>query len=291
MSYVRFVLAAALTCAARVASAGQDFWVNPGTMGPNAVLTLPGDAATIPTELTIRVAMAGQRTAAGDLSATPHYLIEGPLGRWASMLAEGRPVEFWSVTQATREAWGIGRDRGTEKGDISFGVKFLLFDGHRKWPSFVLRNMTKTTTGKGYAERRHINSPAYQLDGLISWPFAEAAGAKLEGWISAGFLAWQQGADGQNDAFTWSATMVARWPGASLVKLEARGFDGWQKHDQPFVLAATAEWAVHRRVSLYTTANVGLRDAPQIDAHLGVVLRLPAHVPFGVDDAGEVVHP
>ena len=77
------------------------------------------------------------RAAAGDLSATPHYLIEGPLGRWASMLAEGRPVEFWSVTQATREAWGLGRDRGRSDGyaaDDGIGIlgKRCSIDGERQ---------------------------------------------------------------------------------------------------------------------------------------------------------------
>lgn len=84
-------------CAAPRVQAAPDLWVNPGTMGPNAIPTQPGDTARIPETLVVHVSAAVQVTQAGDQSFTPWFHIEAPFGRWASMISEGRPVELWRV--------------------------------------------------------------------------------------------------------------------------------------------------------------------------------------------------
>lgn len=262
----------------------QDLWVNPGTMGPNAVLTQPGDTARIPDTLEIRVAGATQLTRAGDRSFVPWFRIEAPFGRWASMLSEGRPTELWQVSPETVSAWDLKKDRGVTGGDLSFGVKFRILDGGRKWPTIAARNVTKSTTGKGYRERRHTNAPSYLLDLLVTQPLGRVGTARLEAWGAFGFFAWQQGANGQNDAPAWSATVAALWEGGSLLRVDVRGFDGWQTDDKPRVVAATAEWSITRSFGVFATANVGLVDAPLLDAHLGVVVRLPALVPLAIGE-------
>jgi hypothetical protein len=271
-------------CAAGPVQAAQDLWVNPGTMGPNALPTQPGDTARIPESLVLHLSTAGQLTRAGDRSFTPWFRVEAPFGRWASMISEGRPVELWRVSSATREAWNLTRDSGSTGGDLSFGVKFRAFDGGRRWPTLTVRNMTKSTTGKGFWERRHTNAPAYLLDLLATQPLTRLGTARLELWAALGFYAWQQGRNGQNDAPAWSATLAANWDAGSLVRLDVRGYEGWQTDDRPKVVAATAEWALAERFSLFATANVGLVDAPLLDAHLGVVVRLPALLPLSIEE-------
>lgn len=265
----------------------QDLWVNPGTMGPNAVLTQPGESARIPEQLEVRLSAAGQLTRAGDRSLTPWFRIEAPFGRWASMLSEGRPTELWQVSQETVTAWDLQKNSGVTGGDLSFGVKFRVLDGGGKWPTVAVRNMTKSTTGKGYPARRHTNAPAYLLDLLVTQPIGRLGTARIEAWGAFGFFAWQQGANGQNDAPAWSATVAALWDGGSLVRLDVRGFEGWQTDDKPKVVAATAEWSLTRSFGVFATANVGLVDAPLLDAHLGVTVRLPALVPLAIGDEEE----
>lgn len=163
-------------------------------------------------------------------------------------------------------------------------MKFRVFDGGRRWPSVAARNMTKTTTGKGFWQRRHTNGPAYLLDLLVTQPIVRLSTARLEAWGAFGFFAWQQGRNGQNDAPAWSATLAATWDSGSLVRIDFRGYDCWQQHDKPRVVAATAEWAFAEHLSVFATANVGLVDAPLLDAHVGLVVRLPALVPFAVEN-------
>lgn len=277
-----FIIALVLTGASRV-QAAPALWVNPGTMGPNAIPTQPGDTARIPETLVAHVSAAVQLTRAGDQSFTPWFHIEAPFGRWASMISEGRPVELWRVSSETVRAWDLTRNQGVTGGDLSFGVKFRVFDGGSKWPTIGVRNMTKTTTGKGYWEHRHTNGPAYLLDLLVTQPIGSLGAARIEAWGAFGFFAWQQGENGQNDAPAWSATVAATWDSGSRVRLDVRGFNGWETDDKPVVVAATVEWMATDHFGLFATANVGLVDAPLLDAHLGIVVRLPAVVPFAIE--------
>jgi hypothetical protein len=271
--------ALALPCAAL-----PDLWVNPGSMGPNALPSQPGEPPWIERQLSIRLEATGQRTSAGDLSAVPAFRLEAPIGRWASVISEGRPVEWWSVSARTRDDWALDRGAGVAPGDLLFGAKLALFDGGRKWPSFAVRQLTKTTTGKGFRERRFTNAPAYLLDLLVAQRLGHAKGAALEAWANAGFFAWQQGRDGQNDAFHWSTTVAGRFEGGSFVRLDARGYSGWQAYDRPVVVGLGGEWVASEHLALSLAVNRGLRDAPAFEARLGLVVRLAPFLPRAAED-------
>lgn len=266
------------------AGAAQDFRVNPGNFGPNALPPQPGEPARVPDALLLHVDVAAQRTDAGDVSGLPSFRIEAPFGRWVSMISEGRPVEFWRASARTRDELGLVEAAGATGGDLSFGAKFLVFDGGSRAPSFALRTLTKTTTGKGFHARRFINAPGYLFDAIASHALASPFGGRLEAWANVGFFAWQQGLDGQNDCVNWSLTVAQAFEGGSLVRLDARGYDGWQSADSPVVLGGAAEWRASDRVRLTAGAAWGVRDPAFVEARVGVTFHLPALLPFSSDE-------
>lgn len=273
-------LVLALACA-RVADAA-DLWVNPGTMGPNALPPQPGDRAWVPEEVQFRIEAAGQLTRGGDRSAVPAFRIEAPFGRWVSILSEGRPMELWRVSPQTAAEWETSRDAGVSQGDLLFGVKFVLFHGGRKFPALAVRNVTKTTTGKDYYDRRFTNAPAYLIDALVSQRIPAPEGWDIEAWGSVGFFAWQQGPNGQNDALSWSTTLFVRAPVGHAARMELRGYQGWQTGDRPLVATVGVDWRLSKMVDLALTVNGGLRDPRMVDVRLGVVLRLPRLFPVSI---------
>lgn len=259
---------------------GADTWVNPGTMGPNALPSYPGDGPWTDARTQIRVAMAGQITHRYDYSAVPTFRVEAPFGSWVTLISEGSPVEFWSVSRQTIRDWNLDSDSGISKGDLRFGAKVLLFDGKSRWPSLALRQITKTTTGKNYRNRRFTNAPAYWLDGLVGHRLSLKSAGELELWAVLGFFAWQQGADGQNDALTWSATANYKPSFGGYLRTEVRGYVGWQKHSTPVVLSMAVEWPLTHYMGVWGATNFGILDAPTLDTHLGVSFYLPAAIPF-----------
>lgn len=273
-----FIVALSLTIASPASAV--DWWVNPGTMGPNAMPTYPGESPWTEQRTVLRLGAAYQLTHRGDHSLVPSFRLEAPFGKWVTLVSEGIPMEWWSVGDRTARAWDLSQRSGLSKGDLRFGVKVLAVDGGDRFPSLAIRQNTKTTTGKNYYNRRFTNAPAYLLDGIFGHRFVFPDVGRIELWATIGFLAWQQGANGQNDALTWSGTVAFRWKNEGHVRAEFRGYTGWQKGSTPRVVSVGGEWPFTEHVGAYATANVGLLDAPALDAHLGLALRLPAVIPI-----------
>lgn len=277
----RSIAAFALCLVCSAPARAAELWMNPGTMGPNALPTVMGESARISDATSLRVEATGQYTRHGDLSFAPFFRLEVPFGRWVSLLGEGRPVETWRVSQRTVEDWGLSRRSGIVGGDLLFGAKFQFLKLDAPWPSVAVRALTKTTTGKAYYDRRHTNAPGYFFDLIVAQPITSFDDWSLEAWGDVGFFAWQQGRNNQNDAPTYAATLALRHAEGSSVRAEVRGYWGWQTDDKPLVAAVAAEWAVHERVWLSASAHAGLFDAPLVDVRLGFVLRLPTVFPLG----------
>ncbi len=273
-------LAALLTTALATGPArAQDFWVNPGSMGPNALPSWPLEAPWNEGLTELHLGVAGQRTAAGDLSGTPWYRLDTPFGRGATMISEGRTTELWRLSEATRADWGVPDREGLTVGDLSFGAKFHFIDGGAQLPHLGARTLCKTTTGKGYENRRFINAPAYHLDLLVAQPLGTHLGLDWLALGQVGFLAWQQGTNGQNDAMSWAGGLRAQ--GERLrATVEARGYFGWQKLDKPVVVGLRLEQMLGEHLGLFGTYNVGLRDAPRHEAFVGGILRFDAPLPI-----------
>lgn len=277
------VTVAATVCSLSRTAGAVDFWVNPGTMAPNALPTYPGESPWVEPRTTLRLGAAYQLTWRSDHSTVPFFRLEAPFGKWLSLISEGIPVEFWSVSNDTARDWAISERRGISKGDLRFGAKVLAIDGGDRWPSLALRQITKTTTGKSYATRRFTNAPAYLLDGILGYRVVLPDAGRIELWAAFGFFAWQQGANGQNDAFTWNATVAWRANNGGHVRAEVRGYTGWQEASAPRVVSVGGEWPFSKHIGGYATANVGLRDAPALDAHLGITVWLPPVIPLTIE--------
>jgi hypothetical protein len=247
-------------------------------MGPNALPPISAEFPAPPEKVTVRLEAAGQLSKAGDVSATPAFRLDAPLARCVSILFDGTPVEAWRITQATAEQWQVDKMQGVSKGDIRFGAKFLLVDGQDTKPSFALRLMTKTTTGKDEALHRFTNAPGYFIDALTGW--RPRPGYELD--ASLGFFAWQQGSRGQNDAVSWALSAKMPLGERFDLRAEAKGYVGWQTNDKPVQLGLATGYRLNDSLRLTAAANVGLRDAAAIEGRLGVEVALPSPLPLKI---------
>ncbi|MCI0669819.1 MAG: hypothetical protein L0Y64_05115 [Myxococcaceae bacterium] len=252
---------------------GQENHFNPGLMGANALPPQPGEAPWVVDEWGVLLSVAAQqaRPVGGgrDLSLTFPFRVDYGFARRVSLIVEGTPVEAWVVSQQTAEAWRPTRGQGLTKGDIRIGAKFLLYEGSPTFPGVAFRALTKTTTGKGGPDRRFMDAPGYLFDIIGGKQFAISESLRLEAWLAAGFLAWQQAGFGQNDALSLSATVLAHLR-FGTVRLEARGYRGWQKYDKPLVLSAGVELPLFGGNRFITTVNYSVRDPLLVGVQLGV---------------------
>jgi hypothetical protein len=259
---------------------------NPGFLGPNALPPPLVETAWIAPSPQISLGVAMQRTqsvlGADDASLVLPFRLEVPfLGR-ASLLFEGQPFEWWLASAQTRNSWQPSTWNGLSKADIRIGAKFLLFNGARTHPSVGLRALTKTTTGKDFFDHRFINAPGYLFDVLASHRFALPREWAIDAHASLGFLAWQQGAHGQNDAP--AATVSVRLVRPEFtVGIEARGYRGYQLGDKPVLLTLPIEVTLSRWFTVYQSANAGLNDPRYFDLRTGIRVGLPVR-PAAVGD-------
>lgn len=243
----RWLLLTLLACS--VVARADENYLNPGTMGPNALPPATCESPWIgdgwvaevglglqnalgpPAIADSNVVTMGQRSY--DQSATLPFHAEYRFARRAALMVEGTPTEVWLLSGVTQEAWSTPNPYGISKGDIRIGGKFLVFEGRSFLPAFAIRAWTKTTTGKSVQDHRFINSPGYQFDALFGGHLPIRPGFALELWAAAGFLAWQQAQFGQNDAVAWSATLSALWDTGTALRLQYQGYRGWVRDDQP----------------------------------------------------------
>lgn len=271
----------ALLFSSPVALARSD-WMNPGTTGANAV---PGFAIEPPWHQPYTSLQFGAQLAQGwryDTSLLPYWRLVTPFGKYISTYFEGSIVELWWSSPQTREEWVLPRDKGVAKADLRFGFKILLADLGETLPKIGFRAFTKTTTGKGYEERRFTDGPAYLLEFLVAEKFPiEAFDLSLLGM--GGYWIWQQGEAGQNDAITWGLTLSGTFFKRLMLDVGMRGYVGWQKDDKPVILATKLGVLISDWFELSGTFNVGFRDAPRYEGILQFGFRLPAIAPFLFD--------
>ena len=139
-------------CVAAPASA-RSWWMNPGTMGSNAVAGFPIEAPWTEKYTLLQVGAQAQYGWRYDASLLPQVRLITPFGKWISAYFEGSPVEWWWSSPETREEWQLTKTEGVAKGDLRFGFKFLLADFGEALPKIGFRALTKSTTGKGSEER------------------------------------------------------------------------------------------------------------------------------------------
>jgi hypothetical protein len=258
----------------------REHWMNPGTMGANALPSVPVQAPWIDDFTLLQVGVAAQEGWLRDASLLPTFRLISPFGKFAEAYLEGSPFELWWSSDQTRQAWALTRTEGIAKADIRFGFKVLLADAGQGLPKLAFRALTKATTGKDVESRRFNDGPAYHLEVLLGQRIAAARGVQVDVLTSAAYWIWQQGSAGQNDAMHYgmavNVQLAERWSGG----LEARGYIGWQQNDKPLVLGARVGFLPVSWLEVMATANVGLVDAPRLEGRLDLRFRLPSLVPL-----------
>ncbi|MCA2981420.1 MAG: hypothetical protein INH37_24365 [Myxococcaceae bacterium] len=251
--------------------------INPAVLGANALPPLANESARVGRDVTAQLGWAGQAsTPLGegvDVSMLVPFRVEVPVAGRVAFAADGSPFELWAYSAQTRDAWEPRRSKGITRADVRLSTKALLWREAGWRPATALRVTLKTATGEDLFTRRFLDAPAYQFDALASWRWA-LGHVHVEAWLLLGFLAWQQGSIGQNDALAWAGTVMARWSPWAL-RLEARGYAGWQRGDKPVVLAAQAEATLTSAVDVVLHASRGFADPQLVEVGVSVRLRLP----------------
>ena len=103
----------------------REHWMNPGSMGANALPSFPLEAPWMEDYTLVQVGYAAQWGWLGDVSMLPTFRLITPFGKWAEMIFEGAAVEAWWSSEQTRREWGLTRTQGVAKADIRFGFKAL----------------------------------------------------------------------------------------------------------------------------------------------------------------------
>lgn len=275
-----------LTLSWAATAVGREHWMNPGTMGANALPTTPVQAPWIDQFTLLQVGAAAQEGWLRDASLLPTFRLVSPFGRYAEAYLEGAPFEGWWASPQTREAWGLTRTEGLAKADIRFGFKVLLADAGPGLPKVAFRALTKATTGKDLEARRFNDGPAYHLEVLLGQRVQGPGGLHIDVLTSAAYWIWQQGSAGQNDAMHYglavNVQLTERWG----FGLEGRGYMGWQQNDKPIVVGARLNLLAAPWLELGATVNAGLVDAPRWEGRLDLRFRLPSLVPLLFGGAG-----
>ncbi len=250
--------------------------INPGVLGANALPTLPSEAPWIDDAVVLQLGWSGQLStpAGGGLDQSMLVPFRAGLGlvERVQFWAEGSPFELWQYSPETNGAWTPKRSKGITRADVRLATKVLLFPEAGLRPATAVRVTLKTATGEDLSTRRFLDAPAYQLDAIAGWHWLLGT-IRLEAWATVGFLAWQQGAIGQNDAFAYAATVQAKWPFVS-VRLELRGYAGWIHDDKPVTVAAQGELLISPAFSLVLHGSRTFFDAPSVEVGLAAKVRL-----------------
>ncbi len=273
----RWGLLATLAVAASALAQPEGRGINPGALGANALPTLPNEAPWVGDDVRVSLGWAGQlSTPVGggvDGSMLLPFRLEVPIAGRVSLSADGSPFELFQYSPQTRAAWAPRRSKGITRADVSLATKVLLWKELGWRPAAALRATLKTATGEDLFTRRFLDAPAYQFDLLLGW-HRVVGHTRLELWLNLGFLAWQQGAVGQNDAVALAGTLRARWPTVAL-RAELRGSAGWQRLDAPLTLATQVEFTVTETLELVLGAARTFQDPPSLDVRASVRLRWP----------------
>jgi hypothetical protein len=251
--------------------------INPGVLGPNALPPLPSEAPWVVDEVNAHIGWSGQlSTPEGrgvDVSMLVPFRIELGLFKRVAFAADGSPFELWQYSPETVAAWTPRRSKGITRADVRLSTKVLLWHEAAVRPATAVRVTLKTATGEDLFTRRFLDAPAYQFDALNAWHWNLGL-TRLEVWATFGFLAWQQGAAGQNDAVTFGGTLVARRP-LFAVRIEGRGYAGWQRLDAPFTLSSLLEVRLTESVEMLVNVARTFRDPPSLDVGAALRIRIP----------------
>jgi hypothetical protein len=266
--------------APELALARGDHTIVPGLFGYNALPAIPNADPVVEDHVLLELSAAAQLadlTSARDAAATPYARLVIPFRGLVALEIDGTPVEWWRVSPEMQQRIGAQSSHGVDLGDMRFGARFSICPEGDRLPAMGVRFITKTTTGKGFENRRFTDAPAYVVDALFGkdLPVGLGASAGLRLLTKIGFMAWQQGSDWQDDALDFGATLQVR-SGATRLEVEWRGYWGYEQQDKPQLIGLTFGHRIGS-VDWVATVNRGLTgDAPPWELRAGVIMHFGA---------------
>lgn len=248
----------------------------PGYMGPNALPVPAVGNATVDSAISLETAMEchkGRR----ELACNPYINLKIPLaaGRVALDLIY-RPVEYYK----TERSLGLERFtrfracEGVVPGDVYIGTVIHLLDQKKHKLDANADIYMKTASGKGLANARHIDAPAYYFDANFGRTFnlSSTLVKKISIYTMAGLYVWQADFSNnrQDDAFLYGIS--TRFDFKPLfATLTWSGYTGYiNRGDKPMVLQCT--WGKNfKHGTLSGFYRYGLRDMIQNSVHMGYI--------------------
>ena len=248
---------------------------SPGRLGPNG-LPVPYVNRTRVGEQWL-VEAAGQLAwdPDGDTTVNPWFSLFIPLKDIAGFMIFSRPVEEFRTSERMRDFRNAHRQSGITPGDLYFLTMIQILDARKMPLDLAFHLMLKTTTGKGLADARHINAPAYYFDLTAgkSW-----AAGRVTVSVSAliSFIAWQAMVNAQDDAMGYgiaASVAAGQWNVAS----ELAGFAGWiENGDRPLIARVRVDRALGKIFGVYTREEAGIIDQPLLRCEVGMTVDVSA---------------
>jgi hypothetical protein len=248
---------------------------SPGRLGPNGLPVPYANRAHVGEQWLVEAAGQFAWDPDGDTTVNPWFSFFIPLKDIAGFMIFSRPVEEFHTSERMRDFRNARRQSGVTPGDLYFLTMIQILDA-RKLPLDLAFHLTlKTTTGKGLADARHINAPAYYFDLTAgrSWAAGRAT-VSVSALIS--FIAWQAKVDAQDDAMGYGVAASVK-AGAWIVASELAGYAGWiENGDRPLVARVRVDRALGRMFGVYTREEVGIIDQPLLRCELGMTVDVSA---------------
>jgi len=258
--------------------------INPGSMGFNALPSLPTADPDIGVDIAFDVQVATQfDSSLENVAGVPYFKLTVPFARRVVLATWGTPLELWRVDAETQQDRGTPDRSGVSRGDLYFGGLFVLVPEGGWWPSIATHYAVKTTTGKSFNNRRFTDAPAYVIEAAfgkdVPIPDPPEWLTRLRVLGKFGFFSWQQLTETQNDAFTYGIAVAATFADTLDATLDWRGYRGGQGDapDEPMLLGL--ELGLKGEViDWVAVANFGFKHAPPFEVRLGFRVHFEANL-------------
>lgn len=243
-----------------------NYHVSPGTMGPNAFspwIWRVTDARVYSDGVVADVSYRYIKDRFKSYTHTGVARIEIPFSALSS-LEITYLYEKWKLSPAGIAQYQPRTNSGSNVGDLiaRFKTRLVGEKPGKWWPTVSAEISVKTASG-GFDDRRFTDSTGYAFDILVAKDIILSTGVlkKIRVMGEAGFMAWDDGAHSQNDAYRYGvATQFIFSKGWTLTG-GFHGYTGWRKnYDRPQGIYFEAQKDVNKRVRVFSSADYGLRD-------------------------------
>jgi hypothetical protein len=172
--------------------------------------------------------------------------------------------EKWKLGEEGMKQFQPTTPSGAGMGDLiaRFKLRLLSEKAESWWPTVTTEVSVKTASG-GFEDRRFTDSTGYSFDVLMAKDILIATGIlkKIRVMTEAGFMAWDDGAHSQNDAYRYGVATQLEFKRNWNVIAGFHGYNGWEKNfDRPMTIYFEGEKVLTRRIKAFTSADFGIRD-------------------------------